>query len=207
MKIIGCFGQMGAAKDTVANQIVKNLGKPWRRLGLADAVKQVFMESFNVNLDFIEEWKRKDQIPPGFDLSVRKSLQQIGDGFRRIQSDVWLRIALKNSNIVVSDGRYVNEAKEIKSRNGFNILLWRPGFENNDPNPSEAQIKPFVDFCAKNCKDGPLLFDIGNWVEFGVEDLCRFDYFLINDGSIDDLHKKIDEQVIPYLKSRGVNES
>ncbi len=200
MKIIGCFGQMANGKDVLANEIVINLGKPWRRLGLADAVKQVFMDSFNVTLEFIEQWKRKDEIPPGFDLTVRKGLQQIGDGFRKIQGDVWIRTALRNSNIVISDGRYVNEAKAFKDKGGFNILLWRPGFSNDDPNPSEAQIKPFVDFCAKNYSDGPIPFDIENQIEFGVPELVNFDYFLINDGSVEDLHKKIYEQVIPYLK-------
>lgn len=204
MKIIGCFGQMGNGKDVLANEIVNKLGSPWRRLGLADAVKQVFMDSFNVTLEFIEQWKRKDEIPPGFDLPVRKGLQQIGDGFRKIQSDVWIRIALRNSEIVISDGRYVNEAKMFKSKGGFNILLWRPGFENDDPNPSESQIKPFVDFCAKNYKDGPIPFDIENQIENNVAELVNFDYFLVNDGSIEDLYRKVGNKVVPYLKSRGI---
>ena len=206
------FGQLASAKDTVANCLVEKLNNDttlledkWKRIGFADAVKKVFMSSFDVTLEFIEEWKRKDEIPPNFDLNIRKSLQHIGDGFRKIQSDVWIRTALRNKfNMVISDGRYINEAKVVKEQKGVSVLLWRPGFENNDSNPSESQIKPYVDYCAKNYSSGKILFDIDNWISDGVSDLKYFDYFLINDGSLDDLYGRIDKSLIPYIKERGL---
>jgi len=204
------FGQLASAKDTVANYLVEKLNNDtlypedkWQRIGFADALKKVFMSSFDVTWDFIEEWKRKDEVPPDFDLNIRKSLQQIGDGFRKIQSDVWIRTALRNKfNMVISDGRYLNEAKMVKEQGGISVLLWRPGFENNDPNPSESQIRPYVDYCAKHYTNGKILFDIDNWISDGVTELKYFDYFLINDGSKDDLYGKIDNSLIPYIKER-----
>lgn len=212
MKIIGIFGQLGNGKDEVANCLVKKLngewgdgpfihdfgvGPPkWYRLGFADAVKKVFMESFNVSWDFIEEWKRKDEVPPGFDLNVRKSLQHIGDGFRKIQSDVWIRKAMK-SHAVISDGRYSNEAKMIKENGGINVVLYRQGFENDDPNPSESQIKPYVDYFNKNYKEGPIS-DLPI-INPPFDGLQYFDYFLKNDGSLEDLYSKIDGLVF-YLQ-------
>ena len=214
-KIIGLFAQLAGGKDTVANYLVKKLNhedgdgpflhdfglgpEKWRRVGFADAVKRVFMDSFNVTWEFIEEWKRKDEVPPGFDLNVRKGLQHIGDGFRKIQNDVWIRKALSGDKMAISDGRYINEAKMIKEQGGVCILLWRPGFENDDPNPSESQIKPFIDFFSKNFKDGPLFRDMTV-----SGDARYFDYFLVNDGTLDDLYAKIDNKVIPFLQEMGM---
>jgi hypothetical protein len=205
MKIIGVFGQLGNGKDEVANHLVTILNnfnidqQKWRRLGFADAVKHVFMQSFNVTWEWIEEWKRKDEVPPGFDLNVRKGLQHIGDGFRKIQSDVWIRTALRNGDYkIISDGRYINEAKMIKEQGGFNIVLWRPGYENNDPNPSESQIKPYIDYFAKTYKEGPIS-DLP-MIDPPFDGLQYFDYFLINNGTLEDLYSKINDGLVHYLQ-------
>lgn len=207
MKIIGIFAQLAGGKDTVANHLVKILndtptiheGK-WFRLGFADAVKRVYMDSFGVTWDWIEEWKRKPEVPPGFDLTVRQGLQHIGDGFRKIQADVWIRKAMQD-HAIISDGRYINEAKMIKEQGGFNVLLWRPGFENNDPNPSESQIRPYIDFAAMNYGEGPLsdlpLINTMPGFEY-------FDYFLINNGTKEDLYSKVESNLLHYLQETGV---
>ena len=208
MKIIGIFAQLAGGKDTVANHLAKTLNMSnksftnmWFRLGFADAVKHVFMDSFGVTWDWIEEWKRKDEVPPGFDLTVRKGLQHIGDGFRKIQSDVWIRKAMQDYAII-SDGRYLNEAKMIKEVGGFNILLWRPGFENNDPNPSESQIRPYVDFAAMHYSEGPLS-DLPA-ITLTPPDFKYFDYFLINNGTKEDLYGKIENELMHYLQEAGI---
>jgi hypothetical protein len=221
-KIIGLAAQLGVGKDTVANYLVKRLNNKmacrgfcplspsdneerWTRVGFADAVKRVFMDSFEVDLDFIEAWKRKDEAPPGFDLNVRKALQYIGDGFRQIQGDIWIKKALKiKQSVVISDCRYVNEAKMIKENGGVTVLLWRKGFDNDDPNPSESQIKPFVEWCVGNCKDGPITHydscpSCGKW----WSELKYYDFFLKNEGSVEELYGKVDSLLMPYLKERG----
>lgn len=208
MKIIGIFAQLAGGKDTVANHLVKILntsptiheGK-WFRLGFADAVKKVYMDSFGVTWEWIEEWKRKPEIPPGFDLNVRQGLQHIGDGFRKIQADVWIRKAMQD-HAIISDGRYINEAKMIKEQGGFNVLLWRPGFENNDPNPSESQIRPYIDFAATNFGEGPLS-DLPP-LNLTLPEFKYFDYFLINKGTLEDLYAKIESPLMHYLQEVGV---
>jgi hypothetical protein len=206
MKIIGIFAQLAGGKDTVANHLVKRLNESrlyiedgWSRLGFADAVKHVFMDAFGVTWEWIEEWKRKDEVPPGFDLTVRKGLQHIGDGFRKIQADVWIRKAMKE-HVIISDGRYLNEAKMIKEQGGFNVLLWRKNFENNDPNPSEAQIRPYVDFCAKWRKPGPLPKVDPNLILMDCpEGMEYFDYFLTNNGTLQDLYEKVEKALLPEI--------
>lgn len=193
-KVICFFGQAGSGKDTAANHLVKRLENGWKRIGFADEVKKVFMNSFNVTWEFIEEWKRKDEIPPGFDMPVRKALQQIGDGFRKIRADIWIDFAFRNKhNMAISDGRYLNEAKAVRERGGLNILLYRPGFENDDPNPSESQIKPYVEWCAKNVKQGYV--DWGNHLTANLPDLKHFDCFLINDGNPEQMYTTIDKMI------------
>jgi hypothetical protein len=136
-------------------------------------------------------------------MPVRQALQFIGDGFRQIVPDIWIDIALRSDrNMILSDSRYINEAKAVKQRDGKVFLMYRPGFLNDDPNPSEAQIKPLVEFCKNNLQEGPLPeFRILQEKYLNIpEGMQYFDYFLVNDGTIQDLYSKIDNFVIPFLK-------
>lgn len=205
MKLIGCFGQLASGKDELCNYLVKSLNNRascsiWQRKAFATAVKQVFCDAFGVDFDFIEEWKRKSEIPPGMKKPVRQGLQFIGDGFRQIQDDIWIEKALKDDGYYcISDGRYINEAKMIKKKGGINILLYRPGYLNDDQNASEAEIRPLVEWCRDNKKDGQILWKNDVWdvvLPSGIE--C-FDLFVINDGSLQKLHNKIERIVVPHI--------
>ena len=165
----------------------------------AKPVKQIFCDAFGKNLDFVEEWKVKKEPPENFQKPTRQALQFIGDGFRQIKDDVWVDYAMRNnpSNACFTDGRYINELKAVHKKGGKNILLWRPGYENNDPNQSEAQIKVLVDWYKerfyKTGDQGEVVrsrFDSWDSRPKGAE---YVDYFLINDGGISCLYKKLDE--------------
>lgn len=224
MKVIGIAGQCGMGKDVLADYLMEKLNKRileknewlgecsvttnlavWHRSAFANSVKDIFCESFGVDRQFVEDWKRNPEPPPGFLKNVRQSLQFIGDGFRQIQGDIWIDIALrkKHKNLVISDSRYINEAKAVKKNGGIMIVLYRPGFMNNDPNPSEAQIKPIVEWCAMSQAEGPIKVDperheVGA-VPKGIE---HFDLFIRNSGTIEELHKKIDNIVVPYVLNK-----
>lgn len=199
MKVIGIAGQMAVAKDTVANYLVQKLGNDWSRDAFANAVKRVYCETFNKDMDFIEKWKRISEPPPGMLMSVRQSLQFIGDGFRKMQSDIWIDIQFRKTNSrIISDLRYINELKAVKKHGGINILMYRPGFLNNDPNPSESQIKPVIECFIKNGKEGVLNLNY----DMGDDDFVEIDIFLINDGNLEDLYKKVDNMILPYIVSK-----
>lgn len=207
MKVIGIGGQLGSGKDTLADYLAGTLNKRfltsalWRRVGFAHAVKKVFMDTFDVSWEFIEEWKRKDEAPPGFDKNVRKSLQFIGDGFRSIKANIWIETAFRDGlPKIISDVRYLNEARAVKEHGGVTVLVWRPGWENNDPNPSESQIKPTVDWCVAGGYEGRIAsWPFGGQLPDHIKD---FDFFIRNEGSLDQLYKKVDEILVPAIEEK-----
>jgi hypothetical protein len=201
MKVIGVGGQLGSGKDTLADYLAERLEAKtpdlWKRTGFAHAVKKVYMETFDKTWSFVEEWKRKDEIPPGMDLNVRKSLQFIGDGFRQIKNDIWIDTAFREDvPKIISDVRYINEARHIRDHGGLNILCWRPGWENNDPNASEAQIRPVVDWFRDMGIEG---FCSGTPPRSAAEGVGYFDIFIRNNGSLQELYQKVDQYVVPII--------
>ena len=206
--IIGAAAQLNSGKDVLCDYLFNKLNEKseintWKRSAFANAVKNVYERGFGVDRDFIEAWKRDSNPPPGMLMNVRKALQFIGDGFRQIKSDIWIDIVFRENdqnNVIISDCRYINEARAIKNRNGITILIHRVGFLNNDPNPSESQIKPIVEFCLNNLKDGkiPILGSISHLNP--PEGIEFYDFFLNNDGTLEDLYRKIDVLLVPFIE-------
>lgn len=198
MSIICTTGQLANGKDEVCDHLVK-LMPNFSRGAFANAVKDTFCESFGVTRQFIEEWKRNPEPPPGFKINIRKGLQNIGDGFRQIIDDIWIQKAIKKDNQILSDGRYWNEALAVCKKNGINILVYRPGYINDDPNPSESEIRPIVEWFRDNHSEGPI--NLNNYYDF--PNACQYyHYFLINDGDLNNLYRKVENQLFPYIKAK-----
>lgn len=205
--VIGVAGQAQMGKDTFADCVADVLAKEGheiKRTAFAYEVKKVYCETFGVTMDFIEKWKTVSEPPPGFDLPVRQGLQFIGDGFRKIRSTIWVDKAFANfeitgANLMFSDVRYVNEFTKIKLLGGFNVLVGRPDRLNDDPNGSEAQIRPFVDWAMKNCPRGKKVWQIQ------IDESCPshmgcFDLFVWNDTSKEEFLESIQSEAILYLR-------
>lgn len=212
-QVIACSGQAQNGKDTVADRLCAKLNEqnpavPWTRAAFASNVKKVYCDTFGVDMAFVEEWKVKNEIPPGFEMTVRQALQFIGDGFRKIRSTIWLDLTFRDKGKkIISDGRYVNEFTRVKAEGGFNILIGRPDKLNNDPNGSEAQIRPYVEWCLTNLPPERKLVDFQDmnlleiyWEKHVPKELQQFDVFIRNDGTKDDLYKLVDEQLVPFIE-------
>ena len=214
INVIGVAAQLQNGKDTLADYLQKKLNDHqmdwawpgWGRSAFAHSVKKVFCDMFEVDFDFIEKWKTIPECPPGFTMPVRQSLQFIGDGFRKIVPTIWIDLAFKNicgrfDQAIISDVRYINELERIKVEGGVNILVWRKGKENDDPNGSEAQLRPIVDFFAKRFEetgqDGAVKILPEEEAPNGAE---LIDIFIANNGSIEDLYHKVDKIVVPYIE-------
>jgi hypothetical protein len=191
-KIIAFGGQASSGKDTAADYLCKRLndeGGKWKRKAIAYNVKKIFKETFGVNDDFIDKWKRVNEIPEGFGMNIRTALTFIGDGFRRIQSDIWLKSVLaEDSDMIISDCRYINEAMFFREKKSVNVLVWREGYENEIPSASEQELMPFVNM-MKSEDDGRIDADI------------PFDLWIKNNGNLDNLYQKIEDIVIPYINN------
>jgi len=200
--VIGIAGQMQNGKDVIADYLAKELD--WTRSAFAYSVKRIFGETFNVSPEFIERWKVIPEPPPGFNKTVRQGLQFIGDGFRTIQSNIWIDLAFreKDKPVVLSDCRYINELARVKEEGGYVVLVWRPGYLNDDPNGSEAQIRPLVNWFADAGYEGA----VSEWFEQAKTNnpptpvgADFVDFFIINDGTLSDLYRKLDKFVLPNI--------
>lgn len=204
-RTIGIGGQAAAGKDTLANYLVESFNQAnihtadvdqqWVRNAFANAVKGVFEQTFQVDRDFIEHWKRIPHPPEGFLQPIRDCLITIGDGFRKMKANIWIELAFRNQEYhqIISDLRYINEAVYIRDFGGITILLWRPGHENDIPNASEQELMPYVRQLAKLGIEGEIPADLN----------IPFDLFIVGESGVDKLYRKADDIVIPYLAKRN----
>lgn len=210
MKYIGIAGQLANGKDMVADHLVIKLNEnrhrteaKWKRNAFANAVKEVYERSFGVDREFVEKWKRIPDPPPGMLMNVRQGLQFVGDGFRKIKDEIWIEIALREDMLILSDSRYINEAKAVNELGGIMVVVARSGFENDDPNPSESQIRPIAHFCAKYLKTGTIWKQVNelDLTDIVPEGLQYYDYFINNDGTLEELYDKVDNMLLPYVEA------
>lgn len=205
---IGIGGQLSNGKDETANYLALRLNElcheaNWTRNAFANKVKETFERAFGKDREWVEKWKRIEVPPPGFKKNVRQCLIGIGDGFRQMCPNIWIEQAFANQtgHQIISDCRYINETNYIRENGGITILLWRDGFMNNLDNASEQEFMPFIRKCldSQSWTTGetrwkPLEGALN--ADFGVP----FDMFIRNEGTIDDLKKKVDDVVIPFVR-------
>lgn len=209
LKTIGIGAQLANGKDETANHLVYRLNElcneSWVRNAFANKVKEIFETSFNKDREWVEKWKRIEMPAPGFKKNTRQCLIGIGDGFRQMYPNIWIEHAFagQKTHQIISDCRYINEIKYIKDNGGINILLWRDGYMNNLDNASEQEFMPFIRKCldSQTWMTGETRWKPLEGVlnpEFGVP----FDIFIRNEGTLDDLKKKVDDIVIPFIKQK-----
>jgi hypothetical protein len=92
-------------------------------------------------------------------------------------------------NVIITDGRYLNEAKAIKEKDGIVVLIDRPSHRNADQNDSEKIMGEVSDYFGN--KDANGIIADSNYP--------MFDYYIKNDSSISNLEEKIIQQLIPSI--------
>ena len=203
--VVGVAGQMQNGKDTIADYLAEKIN--WNREAFALNVKRVFMDTFNVDLDFIEEWKVNPEIPEGFDLPIRQGLQYIGDGFRKIQGNIWIDLAFRKLTgpSIISDVRYINEIRKVRTEGGLNVLVWRPGKENDDPNGSEAQLRPIIEWFKSIGLEG-FVVERSQLPEKvlsnATEGASMVDVFIRNEEGLEELYAKVDDLIVPWANEK-----
>lgn len=191
--IIGLSGYARSGKDEAAKGLVE-LG--FQRVAFADRLRE-FLYTLNpavfpakyVSFSPLEEthaqtvqwvidkygWDDYKNSPWG--PGVREFLQRLGTecGRELIGQNVWVDAALKqcysdHEGYVITDARFENEAQGIRARGGIIVRITRPGVTAANAHVSETAL-----------------------------DAWPFDAYIDNDGSIEDLHRKIHEVAKPYI--------
>lgn len=178
--IIGITGRIGSGKSTLANELVKAGFKEYSFAKPLKEIAEIFGFEPNTLYGTQEE---KLQIHPFWNISSREFLQKLGtEVFREtlpkvlpamnLKYSVWIQLFLlelqKNrlhlgaKNYVISDVRFLDEAKAIKENGGFIVKTYRKG-QSLSNHKSEAEIDLIKeDFFLNN--DEVAIEDIGNLV-------------------------------------------
>jgi len=135
MRLIGLCGYARVGKDEAAKALV---GLGWTRVAFADVLKDEVCRTFGISQKYLTENKEE----------WRPLLVEWGRARRRLEPNYWIQRAMANvSNdlgigVVVTDVRYWNEAKYVKSIDGLIVRVHRPGFEaaNAEERESVAEI-------------------------------------------------------------------
>lgn len=142
-KVIAITGLKGSGKDTIASIICKH-DTSFKTIAFADRLKDVCALLFNWEREmlsgrFVEsrEWREKpDEFwtkELGVEFTPRRALTSIGTDIIRgtIFSNIWDIIVKKeildhpNINFVITDCRFANEIRMVKSLNGIIVQVER----------------------------------------------------------------------------------
>ena len=202
-KLIGMMGLKGSGKDTVAKKIIYAEGGAWKKIAFADALKDAVASLFGWNRQLLEgdspesrEWREKVDSYWGRELGIkdfspRKALQIVGTDVIRNHFDeaFWIKavkrkILNSTNHIVITDVRFPNEAKMIKSMGGNIIQVIRgelPEWWDEASCFNKGLTK------IEDCK---LLKDI-HPSEYALVGVVEPDYVIHNDGTLNDLQKTV----------------
>lgn len=169
--LIGLTGKARSGKDTVAKYLNENYEMvlyAW-----ADPLKKACSEMFGVPLNFFYDDALKEEIIPEWGISPRVMAQKLGtEGGRELFfNDIWIRrgeveyMKYQNSDFVITDCRFPNEANWIRSSGGYVIHIER------DSIPDSVGVSNHAS-------------------EAGV-DIEESDFVINNNGTLDELHIRI----------------
>lgn len=204
--IVGVAGFIGSGKDTIADYLITFKG--FRRMSYAGTLKDAISSIFGWDRELLEGttkysrewrdqvdtwWAERLQIPH---LTPRWVLQQWGTevGRRAFHDDIWIasienQLRSVKDDIVISDCRFPNELKSIKRAGGITIRVSR----GSNPDWYDAAVALNKGYYTAGYKDArKTLDDMGihasEYSSVGLD----YDYYLENNGSIDELHRKVD---------------
>jgi len=205
MNTIGLLGNIGSGKNTVATYLntkgcistsfagpLKDLSAcifGWERSLLEGDTEQ--SRDFRESVDLY--WSKKLNIP---NFTPRLALQLLGTDVMRdhFHKDIWInsleyrvkKMHSKNKCVVISDVRFRNEVNLLRDMGGTIILVER----GDKPEWFDIALKANQgDAVAKHIMNRDFR-DVhsSEWDWIG----CKIDFVIKNDGTLEDLHTRID---------------
>ena len=170
--LIGLTGYATAGKDAAAIPLIQ---AGYQRLSFADNLRRLAYDmnplvaqphaanpTYLANVVDSQGWDKAKENP-----SVRRVLQNLGLAARdTFGPDCWVQALHEqrkyDQRYVITDVRFPNEADYIKTRGGILINITRPGVGPINDHPSETALSNYP-----------------------------ADYYITNDGTLQDLHKRV----------------
>lgn len=184
---------LGCSVDDLEDINYKNkeLGEEWRRWFLVDeklksetneGIVSPYFTSEEDFYSYVTEkgmfWKKDvnylEKVKPTSELlTPRKILQLLGtEGGRDvIHPNIWVNATLGDltdkDQIIITDARFPNEVIGIKRKKGIVVKIIRPSVFSTSKHPSETSLNDYTDW----------------------------DYTIINDGTMEQLEKKVEQML------------
>jgi len=185
--LIGVVGLIGSGKDTVSKRLEQKHG--FRRDSFARSLKDAVSAMFNWDRDMLEgngddsrQWREQpDEFWSkkfGKPVTPRWVLQHFGTEVMRqhMHDAIWIDSCLSRYDgrpTVISDTRFQNELSTIKANKGQIILVKRGELPTRQEMQEKGAHKSEWDWMGWN-----------------------FDHVIDNDGTKEDLYKKVDDLVV-----------
>jgi dephospho-CoA kinase len=206
MRIIGLSGASKSGKNTTSNylrSVLQDSGQQVQQLSFAYRLKKVVCQVYGLSWDDVT--KHKDIPHRNLDgKAPREVLQKLGtEGFRDMVSDnTWIDCVLRDIcalyranpdiNVIITDVRFVNEAKTLRQELAACIVsVTRPGAEAQYVHRSEQELhlirEQYTDVLVSN---SGTLRDLENWA-------ISFCYEGLNDTKSLPSDKTLDYYFIP----------
>ena len=204
--ILGVTGFIGSGKDTVADYLCTFHG--FKRMSFAASLKDAVSSVFGWDREMLEgstktsrEWReQKDEWWSnrlGMDVTPRWILQLWGTEVCRngFHQDIWVASVenkLRNTkdNIVITDCRFANEIQAIKNAGGYTMRVSR----GQPPEWYDAAVSynkgehGNMNWAISKAKLDRNRVHASEYSSVGLD----YDYYIDNNGTIDDLHKQIE---------------
>lgn len=188
--IIGIMGAVGSGKDTCGDYFVRAHG--FRKVSFAKRVKDVAHAAFGWDRELLEgataesrAWR--ERVDPAWGFSPRHALQKIGTEMFRmhLDADIWVKavrneiMANPEQNFVITDVRFENEVDTIKALGGRIVYVERG-----------RQPAWTADARAGRTYDESYGIHVTDWNSYALTG--RADVSIFNNGSLEDLHARLE---------------
>jgi hypothetical protein len=183
MKIVGISGKLGSGKGSVT-KILKKINSKFIERFFAEKLKKFTADLVGVDYELTLTQEGKNTFIETFNMTLGEILQIIGtDALRNnFDKNVWAKsifTTLKDDGYyILSDLRFENECEYIKKNKGILLRINRP-------------VNPIGENSARNLEHSS---------ETQLDNYEHFDYIIENNGTYEELIKKVEKFYDIYFK-------